>query len=138
MPQKFTIGRERTCDFFIADESVSRLHAEIWLADDGSLVVADRGSSNGTQLVRGGQSTPLFEERLMMSDQVRFGAASFPVRDIVDAIEGKNPGVLTPKTPPPPPPLPPPPSKPRSAVVLPTATPGILPPPPPPLTVDLA
>ena len=137
MSQKFTIGRERTCDFFIADESVSRHHADIWLAEDDSLMLADRGSSNGTQLIRGGQSTPLFEEKLLRTDEVRFGAAVFPVRDVVDAIEGKMPGVLTPKTPPPPPPPPPlpvapplPPPPPRSAVVPPTA-PAPAPPPPP-------
>ncbi len=135
MPQKFTIGRERTCDFFIADESVSRLHAEIWIADDGSLMVADRGSSNGTQLLRAGQSSPLFEERVQRTDEVRFGAALFPVRDIVEAIESKQPGALTPKVaPPPPPPLPSaPPPPPRSAIVTPMAPPPVAAGGPPPM-----
>jgi len=49
--RKFTIGRDKGCDVLIGDESVSRVHAEIWL-EGGTVMIADRGSSNGTSLVR--------------------------------------------------------------------------------------
>src|SRR5215813_7696957 len=106
MPRKFTIGREKTCDFPVTDESVSRLHAEIWLGDDGSLTIADHGSSNGTSLIRNGATLPLLQTTVFLTDDVKFGAAVVKVRDIVDGVEGQFPGALTPKSMPPP--LPPP------------------------------
>jgi len=133
MPRRFTVGREKGCDIPIADDSVSRLHAEVWLADDGAIMMADRGSSNGTTLLRGGQSFPLRQDVLLPGDQVRFGGVLLSVADIVLAIEARNPGALTPrgaasgiypppppaKAPPPPPPPPPrPPARPHSGGVL--------------------
>jgi pSer/pThr/pTyr-binding forkhead associated (FHA) protein len=126
MPRRFTVGREKGCDIAIADDSVSRLHAEVWMADDGAIMMADRGSSNGTTLLRGGRSFPLGQDVLLPGDQVRFGGVLLSVADIVLAIESRNPGALSPrgaasgvysppgKAPPPPPP------------------PRIAPPPPPP------
>ncbi|MBI4523796.1 MAG: FHA domain-containing protein [Deltaproteobacteria bacterium] len=35
MTKKFTIGRDKNCDIPIADDSVSRLHAEITIVDGG-------------------------------------------------------------------------------------------------------
>jgi hypothetical protein len=123
MSRRFTIGRERSCDVSIVDESVSRIHAEIWLTSDGALMMTDRASANGTALERAGQSFDLKDQVVLPSDQVRFGAVTLPVSELIVAIELKNPGALTPqgegaaRRPPPPPltPLPPP-----------------LPPPPPP------
>ena len=113
MPRRFNIGREKTCDIPIADDSVSRLHAEIWLADDGAIMMADRGSSNGTTLVRGGQSFPLRQDVVLPGDHVRFGGVLLSVAEIVAAVQAKNPGALTPPSaaPPPPPHLPPPPPR---------------------------
>ena len=74
MSRRFTIGRERNCDVPIADDSVSRVHAEIWLNEDGALMMADRGSSNGTVLIRAGQPLPLTNQVVMAADQVQFGA----------------------------------------------------------------
>jgi hypothetical protein len=119
MPQRFTIGRERACDIAIADDSVSRTHAEIWLEDDGTLMLADHGSSNGTELIRAGEESALTTAALLPGDQVRFGAVTLTVKDLIDAIEAKSPGALTgsrsrppqaakpaPAAPPSPPPIP--------------------------------
>ena len=114
MPRRFTIGRDKNCDVPIADDSVSRRHAEIWLAEDGSLRMADQGSSNGTSVLRADQKISLGESVLVPGDQIRFGAIILEVEEIVAAVEAKNPGALTrtpvapPPIPPPPPPLPPP------------------------------
>jgi pSer/pThr/pTyr-binding forkhead associated (FHA) protein len=97
MPRRFTVGREKGCDIPIADDSVSRLHAEIWMAEDGAIMMADRGSSNGTTLLRGGQSFPLRQDVLLPGDQVRFGGVLLSVADIVLAIESRNPGALSPQ-----------------------------------------
>src|SRR5579863_3874311 len=98
MSRRFTIGRERSCDVPVADESVSRVHAEIWLNDDGSLMLADRGSSNGTVLIRAGQAFPLTNAVVMAADQIRMGNVAFTVADLIDAVESRNPGALTPLT----------------------------------------
>src|SRR5262245_23677251 len=97
MSRRFTIGRDRNCDVPVADDSVSRLHAEIWLADDGALMMADRGSSNGTTLVRSGQSFPLRVDVLMPGDHIRLGGVVLAVTDLIAAVETKTPGALTPK-----------------------------------------
>jgi predicted component of type VI protein secretion system len=96
MPRRFTIGRERSCDVAIADDSVSRVHAEIWLAEDGALVLEDRGSSNGSTLIRAGQSSPLKNEVVLPGDQIRFGGVTLGVRDLIEAVESKFPAALTP------------------------------------------
>jgi uncharacterized RDD family membrane protein YckC len=42
-----------------ADMSVSQTHAQVAVAADGALVITDRGSTNGSTLVRQGMSRPL-------------------------------------------------------------------------------
>jgi FHA domain/TIR domain len=44
------IGRSRECDVFLEDVHVSRLHASILTMNNGSLVLRDEGSANGTRL----------------------------------------------------------------------------------------
>ena len=138
MSHRFTIGRDRASDIAIADDSVSRTHAEIWLEDDGTLMLADHGSSNGTELIRAGETCALSKTALVPGDQIRFGGVTLGVKDLIDAIEAKSPGALTRSpqgakpVPPSPPPLPPIPDPPKAS------PPGAPPPldravPPPPL-----
>jgi predicted component of type VI protein secretion system len=114
MGRKFTIGRDRVCDVLIGDDSVSRIHAEIWL-ENGRIMLADRGSSNGTKLLRGGNSTSVSCESLQSGDQVKFGGVTLDLKDLIEAVELKNPGALTAKAGPPPLPNPPPPPVARAA-----------------------
>lgn len=44
------LGRERTCDLVIDDEQASRQHARLSLDADGSIVLTDLSSTNGTRL----------------------------------------------------------------------------------------
>ncbi|HZS45065.1 MAG TPA: FHA domain-containing protein [Blastocatellia bacterium] len=46
--QPVTVGRGRDNDIVIDDRSVSKFHSTIALTQDGKLIVADVGSSNGT------------------------------------------------------------------------------------------
>jgi predicted component of type VI protein secretion system len=88
MPQPkttFTIGRDRSCDIPIADDSVSRVHAELVRLEDGRWLIRDRQSRNGTRLLRGAAATPVAEEVLALSDSVQLGGVVLPVRDLVDA-----------------------------------------------------
>ena len=45
---EIVIGRDEDCDLVLHDEQVSRRHATLSELPDGSLVVTDLGSSNGT------------------------------------------------------------------------------------------
>ena len=67
---KVVIGRSRSCDIRLREDTISRLHAAlVW--KDGGLVVEDLGSSNGTYLngVRVLEPQPV-----AIGDVVRFGA----------------------------------------------------------------
>jgi len=69
---KYSIGRQTTCDIVIADHNVSRVHAEIKVIQ-GSWRIDDRGSTNGTR-VNGAvivEPTPLAS-----GDVIAFGAVN--------------------------------------------------------------
>jgi X-X-X-Leu-X-X-Gly heptad repeat protein len=72
----FTIGRHQGCDLFIADMTVSRLHARLARVTEGWLLI-DLGSTNGTRLNgwRVRDAVPI-----RPGDQVRFGSAEFVVQ----------------------------------------------------------
>ena len=58
------------------DMSLSKTHAQFQVAPDGVLVVMDRGSTNGSILVRQGVTRELAAGRpatLLDGDRVRFG-----------------------------------------------------------------
>ncbi len=64
------------------DMSVSKTHAQVQVAGDGVLVVMDRGSTNGSVLVRSGVARDLPPGRpttLLDGDVVRFGDRSMTV-----------------------------------------------------------
>ncbi len=62
-----------------SDMSVSKTHAQLQVAPDGALVVMDRGSTNGSVLVRSGVTRELPPGKpttLLPGDEVRFGDRS--------------------------------------------------------------
>jgi FHA domain/DUF1707 SHOCT-like domain len=77
----FTIGRHRDCDLYIADMSVSRVHAQLERNTEGWLL-ADLGSTNGTRLNGWRVRAPVL---LQPGDQLKFGNAEF-------VIQGSGPG----------------------------------------------
>ena len=48
LQKRYTVGRAKDNDVTIDDQSVSKVHASLVIKDDGRLVVADTGSTNGT------------------------------------------------------------------------------------------
>lgn len=81
----FTIDRHRDCDLYIADMSVSRVHAQLERHDDGWLL-SDLGSTNGTRLNGWRVRAPVL---LQPGDQLKFGNAGFVIQG---PAEGPAPG----------------------------------------------
>ena len=92
---KYTIGRSPTCDIVLADESVSRVHAELAFLEDGKLLVTDCHSTQGTSLMHhGGEVRAVRQELVSPLDTLRFGAVSMPVKELLQAIHLKYPPVV--------------------------------------------
>ncbi len=69
---KYSIGRQTTCDVVIADHNVSRVHAELKIVQ-GSWQIDDRGSTNGTRV----NGTVIAEPTPLASgDVIAFGAVN--------------------------------------------------------------
>ena len=88
--KSWIVGREASADISIADPSVSREHAEVSMEAGGTLLVVDRGSSNGTYVVRQGTVTRIQTSAVHSQDQVRFGAVTIQAADLMAAIQKKQ------------------------------------------------
>ncbi len=71
---KYIVGRESSADLVINRNSVSRQHSRVFIGEDGSWLVEDMGSTNGTFVNEIRANDP---RRLFDGDQVRFGDAIF-------------------------------------------------------------
>lgn len=69
-PPKTIVGRSRSCDVRLREDTVSRLHAA-FVFDEQGITVEDLGSSNGT-FVNGLKVRE--PRRLVSGDRIRFGA----------------------------------------------------------------
>lgn len=89
--QRFSIGRERVCDLPLADDSVSGRHAELTFLDNGKLLLTDCQSTNGTFLVgTDGQARRIRQSLVSPLDRVRFGAVTFEVSTLIEALRLKS------------------------------------------------
>lgn len=75
--RRFTIGRAPTCDFTVADLSVSRCHARLHREEDNWLL-SDLGSTNGTRL-NGWRVTQSVQ--VQAGDEISFGTVTFVITD---------------------------------------------------------
>ncbi len=84
---RYLIGRDPGCAIPIADDSISRRHAQIAL-DGAQIRVEDVGSSNGTFLIRQGQSRKLDKEEIVFStDTLQFGSVQLTVKELLDNLK---------------------------------------------------
>lgn len=69
-----TIGRKGT-DIVLEDpnKQISRLHAELTVADNGKFYLVDCGSSNGTSVKRDGSWQPVKQDYVQRGEEIRFG-----------------------------------------------------------------
>jgi hypothetical protein len=74
---RFTIGRAPSCDFTVADVTVSRWHARLYKEED-SWLLSDLGSTNGTRL-NGWRVTSAVP--VQAGDEVSFGSAAYVIID---------------------------------------------------------
>lgn len=72
---RMLIGRGPGCDMVLADLTVSRIHAELYRADDGWML-ADLGSLNGTRVNGWRLAGP---SNVRIGDQVSFGRTRFVI-----------------------------------------------------------
>lgn len=89
--RKFTIGRARTCDIVLADDTVSRHHAELTFLPEGKLLLTDCRSTHGTALLTANGAQPIRQELLSPLDTVLFGDIRMPVKELLEAIRLKFP-----------------------------------------------
>ncbi len=68
------LGRGAACDVHLADDTVSRQHAEL-RGDDRGIAVRDLGSANGTAV----NGAPITHGRAAANDVIAFGSAAFRV-----------------------------------------------------------
>ncbi|HKD77502.1 MAG TPA: FHA domain-containing protein [Ktedonobacterales bacterium] len=67
--ERMSIGRSRESEIFLEDLAVSRLHASIYRDDQGSYILRDENSANGTTV--NGQR--ISEHRLVEGDEIQVG-----------------------------------------------------------------
>ncbi len=92
--RKYTIGRALNCDVVLSDDSVSRVHAELAFLEDGRLLVTDCHSTQGTFLLQhGGEVRAIKQELVLVGDTLRFGNVSMPVKELLLAVNLRNPPV---------------------------------------------
>ncbi|MEU7892497.1 DUF1707 and FHA domain-containing protein [Nonomuraea sp. NPDC049152] len=73
---RYVVGRGSACDLVLADLTVSRVHAELRKGDDGSWMLLDLGSLNGTRLNGWRLVGPA---RVRSGDEISFGDVGFLV-----------------------------------------------------------
>jgi hypothetical protein len=79
-----TIGRANECNLVVDHESVSRLHANIEVTEEGYLAVQDALSSNGTFLHRNGRWIRAMKVILGSQDRIRFGDQEVPLDHLIE------------------------------------------------------
>jgi pSer/pThr/pTyr-binding forkhead associated (FHA) protein len=83
-----TIGRDAGCGIVLDHESVSRVHAQVQVTDEGYLEVQDINSRNGTFLNRNDRWIQVRKVVLGTQDRIRFGEKEVPLEVLVEAFGG--------------------------------------------------
>ena len=78
-----TLGRNADCNIILNHQSVSRVHAQIQLTEEGYLAVQDLNSGNGTFLHRNGSWIRIKKVVLGTQDRIRFGEKELELEKLV-------------------------------------------------------
>lgn len=82
--KKYSVGRAPENDLVLADDSVSRKHAELIMLGDGKILLVDCKSSNGTFVVRGNGPEKINQKLVSIDDVVIFGEMKIVLREILE------------------------------------------------------
>ena len=77
------VGRGPECDVVIDHASVSRVHVQIKVTDEGYLAVQDADSANGTFLNRNGHWIRVKKVILGTQDRLRLGDKEIPLDQLL-------------------------------------------------------
>lgn len=66
---RFVVGRTEDSDITLVDSTISTHHADVVKSEDGSFMVCDKGSTNGTRV----NGTKISEQVVTGGDVVQFG-----------------------------------------------------------------
>jgi pSer/pThr/pTyr-binding forkhead associated (FHA) protein len=92
MPRKsLLLGRDPNCDIIVADETVSRKHAELVPTENG-VFVTDCNTQNGTFLLGPSGKKRIRQHTLGVSDSVLFGECEFRARDLIEEVNRLSSG----------------------------------------------
>ncbi|MBI3185587.1 MAG: GGDEF domain-containing protein [Myxococcales bacterium] len=86
---EMVIGRGNDTDVHLADDGISRRHAKVSIGPDGSVIVSDMGSTNGTFL----NGERVATKALQDGDKIQVGTATilkFSYQDALDEAVQKN------------------------------------------------
>lgn len=87
----FTVGRDgRRCDVVLEHPTVSAVHAEISLFENGDADVVDRGSRNGVSVVVDGVEQPVSSRRIPKSATLRLGDVVLSLAELVEAAQRRR------------------------------------------------
>ena len=79
-----SIGRSAQSDFRLASEACSKIHAYLLRGKDGSFLLIDRGSSNGTRVKEGDQLVKVQQRRLDIDEQFFIGDVGLTARKVFE------------------------------------------------------
>jgi len=77
-----TCGHELSCDLFLEHPSVSRVHANIELTDNGLVFLEDNDSRNGLFLNRNEHWIRVKKVTLCIGDRIRLGEIEVPLEKL--------------------------------------------------------
>jgi len=83
------IGKGRTCDIILADETVSSIHAEIIVLNNNEIYLRDRNSTNGTFL-KNKKFHKVEQAYLSPTDVVKFGLCEIALKDLLEYLHLKT------------------------------------------------
>ena len=78
-----TVGRDADCDVVLAHETVSRVHAELVVGDEGLIFLCDRASSHGLFVAAGGQWEVVTQQVVEPDDTVLLGELQIRVDELI-------------------------------------------------------
>lgn len=87
MKFRITIGRSSKCNLVLADMSVSKIHAEIELLENDTLLLTDCHSTQGTFIICNSGNKEIKQQIISKNDVLKFGRISISVKDILNASE---------------------------------------------------